>query len=193
MKRQAHITLAAALVLVSAAPWQPADAAQFTNPALNFSLTYPDSWHALTWASEPNVVLLRSFPDDQALHGGNVPFGGAEINVNVFPPYPPGWSAGTDEYAEYHAIAARTGTIIGETTRASGAPARVKWTRSTASGTTNTCIATVVRLRGRVFDISMEYQSPDPAGPQYEQVLSDLLASLSVPAGSPTPSIPPTP
>jgi hypothetical protein len=193
MRKQAHIILAAALVLVSVVSWRNAAAAQYTDTAFNYSFNYPDGWHAVKWANHPEAVTLRNFPDDQSLQLGNVPFGGAEIGVSAAPPYPPGWSAATDEYAELHALAARTGTIVSETTRASGAPARIKSTYPTAAGTTSTAISTVLRLRGRMFIIGTEYQSSDPAAPQYEQILSDLVASLSLSTATPTAAAPPTP
>jgi len=185
------------LVCTTCLTWQlnsgAAEAAQFTSPIPGYSFTYPDTWHTVKWANHPEAVTLRNFPDDQSLQLGNVPFGGAEIGISVSPPYPPGWSADTDEYAELHAIAARTGTILSETTRASGAPARIKSTYSTAVGTTATASSTVLRLRGRMFIIGMEYQSSDPAGPQYEQVFSEVLASLSASIGAATPPPAPTP
>ncbi len=193
MKSLAHTLLAAAFGIISLVRGQVAEAAQYTDTIFNYSFVYPDAWQARPSDTNPGKVILTNFPDDQYLQGGNVPLGGAQIDVNVFPPYPPGWSADTDEYAREHAIAARTGTIISETTRASGAPARVKWTRQTASGTTNICISTVMRLNGRIFHIFLEYQNQDPAGPQYEQVLSGLMFSLSVPGSPATPSVPPAP
>src|ERR1700687_1412985 len=191
MKRLARILFAIILLLISFSI--RADAAQYSDPAFGYSFAYPDTWHALKGANEPNVVVLRNFPDDQSLQLGNVPFGGAQITLIVYPPYAPGWSADTDEYAELHAVAARVGTILSETTRASGTPARVKSTRATASATTNTSIWTLLRLRGRMFKMGMEYQTADPAGLQYEQIFSDLLASLSASGKAPTPSVAPTP
>jgi hypothetical protein len=192
MRKQAHVILAAALVVASSAPWQAANAAQYTDSFFNYSFTYPDGWHTDTREERPGTVVVRNFPDDQILRLGNVPFGGAEVRVATFPPYPPGLSAATDEYAELHALAARTGTIISETTRASGAPARVKWTGPTVVGSA-TMIRTVLRIRGRMFWVGVEYQATDPAGPQYEQVLADVLASLLASVGAATPSPLPTP
>ncbi len=189
MKCLALISLAAAFMVGSASIVARADGARYSDPAFGFSFVYPDAWHPLTWPDDPGLVILRNF--DQLLHGGNVPSGGAEIAVRTLPPYPPNWSASTDEYLELHALAACTGTIISETSRSSGAPARVKWTSQTASGTVSTTIRTVIRLGGRMFVLGVEYQASDPAGPQYEQVLSDLIGSLSIsaatPAGTPVP------
>jgi hypothetical protein len=192
MKKQPYITLAAAVALVSFLPWRAAHAAQYRDSSFNYSFTYPDGWHTDTREERPGTVVVRNFPDDQILQLGNVPFGGAEVRVATFPPYPPGWSAATDEYAELHALAARTGTIISETTRASGAPARVKWTGPTVVGSA-TMIRSVLRVRGRMFGVGVEYQATDPAGPQYEQVMSDVLASLLASVGAATPSPLPTP
>ncbi len=180
-----------ALILFVSCP--SIQAAQYTDSCFGYSFVYPDTWQAQTWADHPGTVVLRSFAEEQYLHGGNVPPGGAEITVRTFPPYTPDWPQGTDEYTHLHAVAARTGTILSETTRASGAPARVKSTWATASGTTNTSIWTAVRFGGRIFSIFMDYQTADPAGPQYEQIFSDLLTSLSVPAPGATPSAAPTP
>jgi len=193
MRRKAHIIFAAALVLISLASWHTADAAQYRDSSFNYSFTYPDGWHTDTREERPGTVVVRNFPDDQILQLGNVPFGGAEVWVGAFPPYPPGWSGDTDEYAELHALAARTGTIISETTRASGAPARVKWTSRTVVGSTSTMIRSVMRVRGRMLGVGVEYQATDPAGPQYEQVLADVLASLLASVGAATPSPLPTP
>jgi hypothetical protein len=193
MKSLAHMLLAAAFGVIPLLRGQVAEAAQYTDTTFSYSFTYPDTWQTYADPLHPGAVVVRNFPDDQYLQGGNVPFGGTEIVINVFPPYPPDWPSDTDEYARLHADAARIGTILSETNRASGAPARVKFTRQTASTTTNTCVSVVQRLRGRVFDISMQYQSADPAGPQYEQALSDLVASLSIPISGATPSAAVTP
>jgi len=171
------------------APWQAADAAQYTDTRFGYSLIYPDAWHTKKWAGHPGHVVLRSFPDDKTFRDGDPPFGGGQIRVSVFPPYPPGWSADTDEYAKLHSLAASDGTIISESTRASGAPARVKWTFALASETNSaTSIWTVLRVQGRIIDISLDYRTADPAGPQYEHVLSDVIASLWVSDAAPDPS-----
>jgi len=168
---------------------QAADAAQYTDTRFGYSLIYPDAWHTKKWAGHPGLVVLRSFPDNETLQGGDPPFGGAQIRVSVFPPYPPGWSADTDEYAKLHSLAASEGTIISESTRASGAPARVKWNLGVPSETNSaTCIWTVLRVQGRIIDISLDYCAADPAGPQYEHVLSDVIASLWVSDAAPDPS-----
>ncbi len=78
MKRLAKILLAAVLVLSAR---EGANAAQYTDSARGYSVIYPDTWHALTWANHPREVTLRNFPEEQYLHGGNVPFGGAETGI----------------------------------------------------------------------------------------------------------------
>lgn len=193
MKSFTHMLLATAFGINLLLRGQIAQAAQYTDASFNYRFTYPDTWHTDTREERPGTVVLRNFPDDQILQLGNVPFGGAEVRVSAFPPYPPGWSGDTDEYAELHSLAAGGGTIISETTRASGAPARIKFTYPTVVGSTSTMIRTVLRLRGRMFGVGVEYQATDPAGPQYEQVFSDVLASLLASVAPPTPSPPPTP
>jgi hypothetical protein len=103
MKRHTSTLFAAAFAFVSFLPWHIAEAAQYTDSSFNYSSTYPDSWHTDTREERPGTVVVQNFPDDQILQLGNVPFGGAEVRVCAFPPYPPGWLADTDEYAELHA------------------------------------------------------------------------------------------
>lgn len=147
--------------------------AQYGDSLLGFSFSYPDSWHVTKW--HRTQLSIRNFPDDEALQGGDPPKGGAQIHVNVAPPYPPGWTADTDEYAELHALAARTGTISTETARESGLPARVKWEYEQL-----TSVTSVLKVSGRTFYMGVDYWTSDQAGQEYERIFDSVLASLSV-------------
>jgi hypothetical protein len=151
-----------------------ASGAQYTDSVLGFSFSYPDSWHVKTW--HRGEVTVRNFPDDEAIQGGDPPKGGTQIEVNVFPPYPPWWPADTDEYERLHGWGLH-GTIISETARQSGLPARVKYEDAPF-----TRVESVLKPSGtgRTFEAMLEYWTSDQAGPEYERIFENLLASLSV-------------
>jgi hypothetical protein len=186
----------AVLCLLLAA--SPARAAQFTDPTLGFSLAYPDGW---TLEQFPDAAIeIRNFSSDQYLYAGNVPLGGAEIFIRVFPPYVPPWAADTDEYALFQQLAQWSGgRSITVSSRASGPPARGDFVRETAANTTNKDVIIALRKGGRLFFFNLDYQAADPAGSTFEQALGHLVESVSVaaaltpaPPATAVPAAPPT-
>jgi len=175
------LRVSAWLALALLRPW-PAPAAQFSNPERGYSFTYQDDWTVDTAGlSETGGPVLRNFAKSDYLHGGGVPFGGAYIGIAVFPPYPKWWPPDTDEYAWLKSSALRSGGHnITMSNRLSNAPARVDFTAGSLAGPRDKCVSVIVRKGGRVFKFFLEYQALDTAGPEYERVLTDVIASVSV-------------
>ena len=174
MKGLARISqLTAAFVLISLA-WQPARAAQYTDPAIGYSFTYPDDW------------MVESFPDGGVtvrnfrafLRGGSPPMGGAEIAVFSYPPYPSWWPPDTDEYQWLENFGRRF-TVVVHPSRSTPGPARLVFTVATPSGSVDTNEELVLRKGGRLFRIGLYYQAEDPNSSAYEQILSAVINSLA--------------
>ncbi len=161
-------------------------AAQFPNSIRGYSLTYPDSWNANLRESD-GMVILRSFPPDQAPTWGFVPFGGAQILVASYPPYDnPGFPQGIDDYSALD-INNHNHRVISRTDPSSGQPARVT---SVFDAFNTRFVDSVIHRGGKVFRVILECTADDPNIPAYDQILDAVITSISVAAITPAPASP---
>jgi hypothetical protein len=80
------LTLLVSVMLGMVALPDLARAAQFTNPAGGYTLSYPDGWNVTRIERYERAVEITN-PTYRSVQGEVVPPGGAEIIVSVFPPY----------------------------------------------------------------------------------------------------------
>ncbi len=161
-------------------------AAQFPNSIRGYSLTYPDSWNANLRESD-GMVILRSFPPDQAPPWGFVPSGGAQILVASYPPYDnPGFPQGIDDYSALD-INNHNHRVISRTDPSSGQPARVT---SVFDAFNTRFVDSVIHRGGKVFRVILECTADDPNIPAYDQILDAVITSISVAAITPAPASP---
>ncbi|MGD0946338.1 MAG: hypothetical protein ABSA52_02830 [Candidatus Binatia bacterium] len=162
-------------------------AAQFTNPARGYSLTYPDTWTANL--SDDEMVILRSFPPEQLPSWAFVPSGGAEILVDSYPPYDnPGFPQGIDDYRALD-INNHNHRVISRTSPSSGQPARAT---SVFDAFNTRFVDTVIHRGGKVFRLILKFTADDPQIPVYEQILDSVIASIALTSATPIP-VTPTP
>jgi hypothetical protein len=154
-----------------------ANAAQYVDTAVGYSFTYPDDWTAEP--HEDGGVTIRNFPIGEYLHGGVPPMGGADIAIHSYPPYPSWWPPDTDEYQWLENFGRRFNVLV-HPSRSTPGPARLVYTVQTPAGCVETSDEVAVRMGGRLFRIGVDYETDDPNGPAYEQVLSGVIDSLTI-------------
>jgi hypothetical protein len=161
-------------------------AAQFTDTAQGFTLTYPDDWNAEVGLHGRGVVL-RNFPAEDTPEGGFVPPSGAAISISIFPPYDfPDFPQGRDDYSALDHMT-RNSKVIARTDPSSGQPARVTEIFAPANLRT---VHTVRHVGGRTFLLSLECVANDPQVPAYEQVLGSVIGSIALTSATPAPTTP---
>jgi hypothetical protein len=168
-------------VLLCALAGQQGYAAQFTSPTAGYTLTYPDSWNA-----RPNGrdVAVQNFQETDVPEGGFVVPSGVTIFINSFPPYDhPYLPKGFDEYDALDQ-STRGYTTISRTARSSGLPARVTYLLESAN---LRIVETIIHQGGKIFHLMMWCNADDPQVSAYDQILNDVIASISL--VGPTPSI----
>lgn len=163
-------------------------AAQFTNPAQGFTLTYSDTWNARVLVGGRGVVV-RNFPPEETPEGAFVPPAGAAIKIGVFPPYDNLYfPQGQDDYNALDYMN-RNRKVIARTSPSTGQPARVTVVVESAN---LRVVQTVRHVGGRTFLLSLECLADDPQAPAYEQVLDSVAASIALTGATPIP-VTPTP
>lgn len=182
-----------AAVLVTALLAARSYAAQFTNTIAAYTVEYPEGWETQLFAQD-GALQLRKFPPGEVhLHGGGIPFGGVEVQINAFPPYPSRWPADNDQYAYLEKLGRKSWhNDVTISSRTSGGPARLDYTARALSGHLEKNVIVVLRQGGRFFEVGLRYQADDPSAATYEQALSDIVTSIaplpdSVAGGTPTP------
>lgn len=100
-------------------------AAQFTNTACGYSVTYPDGWNPLV-DPDSHSLNLANFPWEQ-IHGGiSVPPGGARIGIEMFgPPCNAILRRGDDDDTILTRQITPNTTVISRTSATSGKLARI--------------------------------------------------------------------
>ncbi len=161
------------------------EAAQFIAPA-GYSVTYPETWSAHVHVDGRDVAL-SNYPPQELPPGRMEPPGGAMIVIQTFPPYDnPYFPQGSDDYNVLDAFV-RNDTVIARTTRASGQPARVT---SVTTALNTRFVHTILHKGGKTFFIMFDCNADDSQIAAYEQVLNDVIVSISVAAPSPAPTTP---
>ncbi len=168
--------MAATLALMLFLSCPSVRAAQFTSPTANYSVTYPDTWNVEPFAGGRNVSFYN-YPPQELPFGRMAPPGGAMIIIQTFPPYDNAvFPQGSDDYNVLDAFV-RDDTVIARTTRASGQPARVT---SVTTALNTRFVHTILHKGGKTFFIMFDCNADDPQIAAYEQVLDDVIASISI-------------
>jgi hypothetical protein len=169
-----RLTIATLLLCLSCFLGRGAAAAQFTHPTLGYSLTYPDSWRVFVASGPEPPVDLMSF--QEALHGGLIPAGGASINIQVLP------SDQTNETALARFKWEGTGRRSTQQLRGVRAD-RLDLENDLGASHLYKRVVLAQRINGRQFLFILDCHADDPQISRWEQVLAEVVESVSVAKG----------
>lgn len=123
----------------------------------------------------PSSRFFASREDPGAGH--TTPPGGASIAIQTFPPYDnPHYLQGQDDNAALKSVVGNE-TVVAQTTPSTGQPARVT---SVDNALNDRSVYTTVHKGGKVFFFILSCKADDPQAASYEQVLNDVIASISI-------------
>lgn len=149
----------------------PSQAATYSHPTDNYTLTYPDLWFLdLSGAAGANgLLIIRNCPRSDMLRGGILPQGAAQIGIAQMPP-----ETNELEYGQK--------LQMSDTTAVVNPTPPVRITRISHWSDGDAKITEVyLRQSGKLILFSMTYRVSDPLADSYESVLTSIVSSVSVP------------
>ncbi len=174
--------LAPAFVLIVLLPTsRPAQGAQtITETGSGITVSYPDGWTAGTGVGHIGILNYK-----EEEHPGPIPpAGGATIRIRVMPDV-----AHLDK--ALHARARSLSAGNARTSMTDSTIRRVDYDSQLGDHAFHESFVGVVK-GGIALWIHLEYNAEDPQGISYQQVLTDLVDSISVVGPAATPTAPPS-